>query len=159
MKPLIRWKLVERGGAFPDDALPIGHEANGAFLYACRAWFQGGLHLGKQVCPSLVAKFVTDRPGPAHIWSTRLQSPGAAQKIPLISLKFSAVPRTLRSCCSGEVILTESMPMLMAGNPSKEVESRTEHPCLSQRESTKGECTLRNCIESVLILQWCPSRQ
>ena len=47
VKPLLRWKLVERGGNLPDDALPIGHEANGAFLYACRAWWEGGLHLGK----------------------------------------------------------------------------------------------------------------
>ena len=47
VKPLIKWKLVERGADLPHDALPIGHEANGTFLYACRAWWEGGMHLGK----------------------------------------------------------------------------------------------------------------
>ncbi|KAL7422915.1 hypothetical protein Q5752_002212 [Cryptotrichosporon argae] len=45
--PIVRWKLVERGGRMPDDALPVGHEANGEVLYAARAWHEGGLHLGK----------------------------------------------------------------------------------------------------------------
>jgi len=47
LKPLVMWKLVERGGSLPDDALPIGREADGQFLYAARSWWQGGLHLGK----------------------------------------------------------------------------------------------------------------
>jgi hypothetical protein len=42
------WKLVDRAGNFfSDDALPLGHDSNGEYLYAARAWFQGGLHLGK----------------------------------------------------------------------------------------------------------------
>jgi hypothetical protein len=47
LTPLVKWRLVERGGRPPDDALPIGHEENGTFLYACRAWLEGGLHIGK----------------------------------------------------------------------------------------------------------------
>ena len=47
LQPLLKWKLVERGGNLPDDAIPIGHEKNGAFLYAARAWWEGGLHPGK----------------------------------------------------------------------------------------------------------------
>lgn len=41
------WKLVERGAAIPADALPIGHEADGVPLFAARAWWEGGVHLGK----------------------------------------------------------------------------------------------------------------
>lgn len=47
VKPLIQWKLVERGGRLPDDALPMGHEQNGTILYAARAYWEGGMHLGK----------------------------------------------------------------------------------------------------------------
>jgi hypothetical protein len=46
-KPLIQWKLVERGQDSPPDALAIGHETDGQLLYAARAWFNGGVHLGK----------------------------------------------------------------------------------------------------------------
>jgi len=47
VKPLMMWKLVEQGGPVPDDALPIGREADGTLLYAARTWLEGGLHLGK----------------------------------------------------------------------------------------------------------------
>ncbi|KAK4688596.1 hypothetical protein P7C73_g1516, partial [Tremellales sp. Uapishka_1] len=47
VKPLLMWKLVERGQRLPEDVLPIGHEADGAVLYAARAWWEGGVHLGK----------------------------------------------------------------------------------------------------------------
>jgi hypothetical protein len=46
---LIQWKLVERGQDAPPDALAIGHETDGQLLYAARAWFNGGVHLGKWV--------------------------------------------------------------------------------------------------------------
>lgn len=46
-KPLIQWKLVEKGQGSPPDALAIGHETDGQLLYAARAWFNGGVHLGK----------------------------------------------------------------------------------------------------------------
>jgi hypothetical protein len=48
-KPLVQWKLVEKGQATPPDALAIGHETDGQLLYAARAWFNGGVHLGKYV--------------------------------------------------------------------------------------------------------------
>ncbi|OCF43636.1 hypothetical protein I317_02528 [Kwoniella heveanensis CBS 569] len=47
VKPLFQWKLVEKGQRLPDDALPIGNEQDGAALYAARAWWEGGVHLGK----------------------------------------------------------------------------------------------------------------
>nr|XP_019051126.1 hypothetical protein I302_01575 [Kwoniella bestiolae CBS 10118]OCF30056.1 hypothetical protein I302_01575 [Kwoniella bestiolae CBS 10118] len=47
VKPLFMWKLVEKGQRLPTDALPIGHEQDGAALYAARAWWEGGVHLGK----------------------------------------------------------------------------------------------------------------
>ncbi|WWC72541.1 uncharacterized protein I206_106503 [Kwoniella pini CBS 10737] len=47
VKPLFMWKLVEKGQRLPNDALPIGHEQDGAVLYAARAWWEGGIHLGK----------------------------------------------------------------------------------------------------------------
>jgi hypothetical protein len=47
LKPLVSWKLVEKNEIIPDDALPIGREADGTPLYAARAWWEGGLHLGK----------------------------------------------------------------------------------------------------------------
>lgn len=47
VRPLFTWKLVEKGQRLPVDALPIGNEQDGAVLYAARAWYQGGLHLGK----------------------------------------------------------------------------------------------------------------
>nr|XP_018259643.1 uncharacterized protein I303_07711 [Kwoniella dejecticola CBS 10117]OBR81801.1 hypothetical protein I303_07711 [Kwoniella dejecticola CBS 10117] len=47
VKPLFMWKLVEKGQRLPNDALPIGREQDGAVLYAARAWWEGGIHLGK----------------------------------------------------------------------------------------------------------------
>ncbi|WVQ85906.1 hypothetical protein IAT38_008074 [Cryptococcus sp. DSM 104549] len=47
VKPLFSWKLVEKGQRLPPDALPIGNEQDGAVLYAARAWWEGGVHLGK----------------------------------------------------------------------------------------------------------------
>ncbi|WWC92242.1 uncharacterized protein L201_007196 [Kwoniella dendrophila CBS 6074] len=47
VKPLFMWKLVEPGQRLPSDALPIGHEQDGAVLYAARSWWEGGIHLGK----------------------------------------------------------------------------------------------------------------
>ncbi|WRT70656.1 uncharacterized protein IL334_007654 [Kwoniella shivajii] len=47
VKPLFTWKLVEKGQRLPSDALPIGHEQDGAVLYAARSWWEGGIHLGK----------------------------------------------------------------------------------------------------------------
>lgn len=47
VRPLVMWKLVEKGHSLPPDALAIGHEADGQLLYAARCWFYGGLHLGK----------------------------------------------------------------------------------------------------------------
>ncbi|WWD08345.1 hypothetical protein V865_006457 [Kwoniella europaea PYCC6329] len=47
VKPLFMWKLVEKGQRLPSDALPIGHEQDGAALYSARAWWEGGVHLGK----------------------------------------------------------------------------------------------------------------
>ena len=44
---MVMWKVVERGGPIPDDALPIGNEADGVVLFAARAWSAGGVHLGK----------------------------------------------------------------------------------------------------------------
>ena len=41
------WKLVENNGRIPPDAIPIGHEADGQTLFAARALYAGGLHLGK----------------------------------------------------------------------------------------------------------------
>lgn len=52
VRPLFTWKLVEKGQRLPVDALPIGNEQDGAVLYAARAWYQGGLHLGKCVNPN-----------------------------------------------------------------------------------------------------------
>lgn len=46
VKPMVLWKLVEKGN-IPKDALPLGNEADGAVLYAARGWFDGGLHIGK----------------------------------------------------------------------------------------------------------------
>ena len=46
-RPLVQWKLVEKSGSIPPDALAIGHESDGQLLYAVRAWFNGGIHLGK----------------------------------------------------------------------------------------------------------------
>lgn len=46
VKPLIMWKLIE-GEDVPRDALPLGEEADGAILYAARAYKNGGLHIGK----------------------------------------------------------------------------------------------------------------
>lgn len=46
VKPLVMWRLVQ-GADIPYDALPVGNEADGAPLFAARAWFDGGLHLGK----------------------------------------------------------------------------------------------------------------
>ncbi|WVR08568.1 hypothetical protein IAU60_005623 [Kwoniella sp. DSM 27419] len=47
VKPLFHWKLVEKGQRPPPDALPIGSEQDGAALFAARAWWEGGIHLGK----------------------------------------------------------------------------------------------------------------
>jgi hypothetical protein len=44
---MVQWKLVEKGDPTPPDALAIGHETDGQLLYAARAWFNGGVHLGK----------------------------------------------------------------------------------------------------------------
>lgn len=41
------WVLVERPDAIPRDAIPVGREAGGETLYAARAFYQGGLHVGK----------------------------------------------------------------------------------------------------------------
>lgn len=49
MRPLVRWHLVEAQDAFPPDALPVGHEENGAVLYSARTWMGGGVHIGKYV--------------------------------------------------------------------------------------------------------------
>ncbi len=46
LKPLLMWKLVERG-SIPEDALPIGKEEDGKVLFAARSWWDGGLHVGK----------------------------------------------------------------------------------------------------------------
>jgi len=42
----VRW-VMRRNGNVPRRALPAGREANGAPLYLCRAFFNGGLHPGK----------------------------------------------------------------------------------------------------------------
>ncbi|WWD20665.1 hypothetical protein CI109_105141 [Kwoniella shandongensis] len=47
VKPLFTWKLVERNQRLPADVLPIGNEQDGTPLYAARAWWEGGIHLGK----------------------------------------------------------------------------------------------------------------
>ncbi|RXK41676.1 hypothetical protein M231_00911 [Tremella mesenterica] len=47
VKPLVMWKLVQRGEHLPNDALPVGREENGQILYTARAWWDGGVHLGK----------------------------------------------------------------------------------------------------------------
>ncbi|EIW69915.1 hypothetical protein TREMEDRAFT_68366 [Tremella mesenterica DSM 1558] len=46
VKPLVMWKLVERGEHLPNDALPVGREENGQILYTARAWWEGGVHPG-----------------------------------------------------------------------------------------------------------------
>ncbi|ORY20747.1 hypothetical protein BCR39DRAFT_474891 [Naematelia encephala] len=47
VKPALMWKLVEKGQDLPRDALPIGNEADGMPLFSARAWWEGGLQLGK----------------------------------------------------------------------------------------------------------------
>lgn len=49
MRPPLRWVLVEadKGQDIPEDALQTGTEADGQKLYSARAWFRGGVHLGK----------------------------------------------------------------------------------------------------------------
>ena len=45
-KPPVQWRLVEKS-QIPDDAIPVGHESDRGILFASRAWWDGGLHLGK----------------------------------------------------------------------------------------------------------------
>ncbi|KAK8850484.1 hypothetical protein IAR55_004402 [Kwoniella newhampshirensis] len=47
VRPLFTWKLVEKSQNLPPDVLPIGNEQDGTPLYAARAWWEGGIHLGK----------------------------------------------------------------------------------------------------------------
>lgn len=49
MRPPLRWVLVEgdKGHDIPEDALQTGTEAGGNKLFSARAWWKGGLHLGK----------------------------------------------------------------------------------------------------------------
>jgi hypothetical protein len=45
----VRWVLVdlEKGDDIPDDALETGLEECGVVLHSIRAWWDGGVHIGK----------------------------------------------------------------------------------------------------------------
>lgn len=45
--PALRWVLVEEGEGITDRALQTGTEDSGEPLYSIRAWYNGGLHIGK----------------------------------------------------------------------------------------------------------------